>query len=132
MSKLKNEKQMSWFWLSGGSILTQIKKMRAAKYNKTPTSPVNPDHYVITNTCSFSNFNLQDKILLCFAWFTLIPGTWEMFSQVAIDIYLIHTPKHYNSLLIRHHLLISSLLGPKPFTTFWLLRNSIKYNVSRF
>ena len=24
-------KKMSWFWSSGGSILTQIKKMRAAK-----------------------------------------------------------------------------------------------------
>ena len=92
---------MSWFWSSGGLFLTQIKKMRAGKYNKTPFSPVNHALYrratellAITKTCSFSNFNLQVKILLCHAWFTMIPGTWEMFSQVALDIFkLIHAPE---------------------------------------
>ena len=39
-----------------------------------------------TKTCMFSNFNLQHKILLCLAWFTTIPGTFEMFSQTALDI----------------------------------------------
>ena len=81
---------MSWFWSSGGSILTQIKKMGAAKYNKTPTSPVNhrrsTEFLTIIKTCGFSNVNLHVKILLCLAWFTTIPGTWEMFSQVALDI----------------------------------------------
>ena len=84
---------MSWFWSSGGSILTLIiKQMRAAKCNKTPSSPVNhrrsTDFLTITKTCSFSNFNLKDNILglLCLAWFTAIPGTGETFSQVALDI----------------------------------------------
>ena len=82
---------MSWFWSSGGSILTLIKKkMRAAKYNKTPSSTANhrrsTEFLTVTKTSSFSNFNLQDKILLCLALFITIPGTWEMFSQVAIDI----------------------------------------------
>ena len=55
------------------------KKMRAAKYNKTPSSPVNhrqsTEFLTITKTCSFSNFTLQDKILLYLALFTTIPGT---------------------------------------------------------
>ena len=38
-----------------------------------------------TKTCSYSNFNLKDKILPCLVWFTTISGTWEMFSQVALD-----------------------------------------------
>ena len=38
---LGQEKKKSWFWSSGGSILMLIKKkLRAAKYNKTPFSPV--------------------------------------------------------------------------------------------
>ena len=46
------------------------------------------DQQTVTKTCSFSHFNLQYKILLpvCLALFTMIPGTWEMFSQVALDI----------------------------------------------
>ena len=55
------------------------KKLQAANYNKTPSSPVNhrqsTEFLTITKTCSFSNFNLQDKILLCLAWFATIPGT---------------------------------------------------------
>ena len=51
-----------------------IIKLRAAKYNKTPSSPVNhrpsTEFLTITNTCSFSG-----KILLCLAWLTTIPGT---------------------------------------------------------
>ena len=66
------------------------KKMRAAKFNKTPFSPVihrrSTEFLTITKTCSFSNFNPQVKILLCHPWFTTIPGTWETFSQVALDI----------------------------------------------
>ena len=55
------------------------KKLRAAKYNRTPPSPVNQrrstEFLTITKTCSFSNFNLQVKILLCLAWFATIPET---------------------------------------------------------
>ena len=67
--------------------------MWATKYNKTPSSHVNhrrsTEFLTITKTCSYSSFNLQDlqdKILLCIAWFNTIPGTWEMFSQVALYI----------------------------------------------
>ena len=82
---------MSWFWSSGGSVLTQIKKNAGHKITQdTPTSPVkhrrSTEFLTITKTCSFSNFNLQDKILVCFAWFTTIPGTLDMFSQVPLDI----------------------------------------------
>ena len=56
-----------------------LKKLRAAKYNKTPFSPVNhrrsKEFLTITKTCSFCNFDLQDKILLCLVCFATIPGT---------------------------------------------------------
>ena len=55
------------------------KKLRAANYNKTPSSHVNhrrlTEFLTITKTNSFSNFNPQYKILLCLAWFATIPGT---------------------------------------------------------
>ena len=80
---------MSWFWSLGGHFDAN-KKMRAAKSNKTPSSPVShrrsTEFLNVTKTCSYFNFNLQNKILLCLAWFATIPGTWEMFSQVALDI----------------------------------------------
>ena len=62
------------------------KKLQAAKYNKTPSSPVNhrrsTELLTITKTCSFSNFNLQDKILLCLAWFATILEHEKLFLKL--------------------------------------------------
>ena len=71
-----------WFWSSGGSILTLIKKCgpqniaRSRLHLQSSTIDRVPDHY--KNMPSFSNFNLQYEILLCLAWFTTIPGTNEV------------------------------------------------------
>ena len=78
------QKKMFWFWSSGGSILTQIKK-KCGPQNITRHRlllSVIDDQQSITKTCSFSNFNFQDKILLCLAWFTTISLTREIFSEI--------------------------------------------------
>ena len=83
---------MSWFWSSGGSILTQIKKMQAANYNKTLPSPVNhrrSTEFLTLQKHAVSSIltsKLGYLVFLCYAWFNTIPGTWEMLSQVAFHI----------------------------------------------
>ena len=80
--------------------------MQAAKYYKTPSSPVN--HRRSTDEFLTITKHVVTPILT-----SENMGTWEMFSQVALDIKLFHAPEHYNTLLIRHHSLISSLSGPE-------------------
>ena len=62
------------------------KKLLAANSNKIPSLPVNhrrsTDFLTITKTCVFSNFNLEDTILLCLAWFATIPGHEKCFLKL--------------------------------------------------
>ena len=46
---LGQEKKMSWFWSSGGSILTQIKKNAGRKINMTPRKIPSPEFSSLVN-----------------------------------------------------------------------------------
>ena len=113
---------MSWFWSSGGrgSILTQIKKNAAAKYNKACTvftcqsSTINRVPAILTITKHVVSPILTSKI----RYYYVLAGLLRFlehekcFLNFHLIINLLMHPKITTS-LIRHHSLISSLSGPE-------------------
>ena len=82
---------MFWFWSSAGDAnkkkcgLQNIARHYLHLVNHRQSTDL-----TITETCSYSNFNLQDKILLCLAWFTMIPRTFlELFPRSFLKLHLI-------------------------------------------
>ena len=47
--QIRPRKKMSWFWSSGGSILTQIKKNAGPKINMTPRKILSPEFSSLVN-----------------------------------------------------------------------------------